>query len=360
MRSFLVTLLLIAVIGIAGYLYLKRDGSGDTATSPPSGAPPPPEIAPPTKPDSTLREAPTPADPTLDSEAREYVRDLTTLNSQPLSAADADNFVQRDQQIGLLPSRDAETTTPQALQRDPSLKPETPLTVIREVDQIEILTAEKLRATKGSDPTQPLRVLEENEVRDTTVAETLARHAEDPDAPITIVRRVEEVEQTTVGQLAQDTAAEPDKPVKVLKGHQSLEAATVAELMMHSGESDADSIYYVRTVRDTDSQGIWGIIQYGLIENFGRGIAIRRGESVDTYRVDIPRDADERIDATTSSFLGRIIDDKTRSSYVYNMRQARMGKNPDMILPGQELLIIRFTPEELVDIYKHFVTSGPH
>jgi hypothetical protein len=28
-----------------------------------------------------------------------------------------------------------------------------------------------------------------------------------------------------------------------------------------------------------------------------------------------------------------------------------------MIRPGQELLIIRFTAEELVDIYKHFVNS---
>jgi hypothetical protein len=34
-----------------------------------------------------------------------------------------------------------------------------------------------------------------------------------------------------------------------------------------------------------------------------------------------------------------------------------MGQNPDMIRPGQELLIVRFTPEELVAIYKHFVAS---
>lgn len=357
MRAFLVTLLLIALAGTAGYLYLRREKAPE---APPSVEVQRPAASSPTAAIAPVAPTSATGDASLDSEAREYVRDLTTLSSQPLSATNADNFVQQDQQIGLLPSRDAETTTPQALQQDPALKPETPLTVIHEVDQIEILTADKLRATKGADPTQSIRVLENNEVRETTVAETLARHAEDPDAPITIVKRVEEAEQTTVGELARDPALAQDKPIRVLKGNQSLEAATVAELMMHGGEGDADSIYYVRTVRDTDTQGIWGIIQYGLIDNFARGIAIRRGESVDTYRVDIPRDADERVDTTTSSFLGRIIDEKTRSSYVYNLRLARMGRNPDMILPGQELLIIRFTPEELVEIYKHFVTAPSH
>jgi hypothetical protein len=358
MRSFLATLAVVVLIAAAGYLYLQRHRVSDTADQPAATASPdvtaPPSADTPPGTDTGGNSG------NLDTEAREYVRDLTTLNSLPLSANDADNFVQRDQQIGLVPSRDAVTTTPESLQQDSKLKPETPLTIIREVDQIEIVTAEKLRATRGADPTQPLRVLEDNQVRDTTVADTLAHHTDQPDAPITIVKRVEEVHQTTVGELAQDTTLDPKQPIKVLQGHQSLDAATVAELMMHSGESDADAIYYVRTVRDTDTQGIWGIIQYGLIDNFARGIAIRRGESVETYRVAIPRQADERVNSSTSSFLGRIIDDKTRSSHVYNMRQARMGKNPDIIHPGQELLIIRFTPEELVDIYKHFVTARAH
>ena len=111
----------------------------------------------------------------------------------------------------------------------------------------------------------------------------------------------------------------------------------------------------MRTVQSGDGQGIWGIVHHGIIDNFARGVAIRRGEAVNTYRVDIPPDADEVRNDRTSSFLGRLIFDKARESHVYNYRLNRMGQNPDTIFPGQELVIIQFRPQELVSIYRHFV-----
>ena len=32
-----------------------------------------------------------------------------------------------------------------------------------------------------------------------------------------------------------------------------------------------------------------------------------------------------------------------------------MGQNPDRIVPGQEIVIIDFKPEELIAIYRHFI-----
>jgi len=123
------------------------------------------------------------------------------------------------------------------------------------------------------------------------------------------------------------------------------------------GKYNPDSIFYVRTVRNTDDQGIWGIIHDGIMTNFAQGMAIRRGKEVNTYKVDIPRDADELLQDRTSSYLGKLIHRKAAESYVYNFKKNRMGKNPDQVLPGQEIVIINFEPEELIGIYKHFVAK---
>ena len=91
--------------------------------------------------------------------------------------------------------------------------------------------------------------------------------------------------------------------------------------------------------------------------NFAQGMAIRRGKQVNTYKIDIPRDADELLPDQSSSFLGRLIHRKVAESHVYNFKKNRMGRNPDLITPGQEIVIINFEPEELIAIYKHFVTE---
>ena len=99
--------------------------------------------------------------------------------------------------------------------------------------------------------------------------------------------------------------------------------------------------------------GVLHIIeQEGLIENFARGMAVRRGEEINRYQVEIPRDADERESDSSSSFLGRLIYEKTVRSYVYNFKNNRMGQNPDRIRPGQEIVIINFHPDELAAIYR--------
>ena len=154
-----------------------------------------------------------------------------------------------------------------------------------------------------------------------------------------------------------DTEEDADTFLNVVTRPYRLEAATLADLLRRQKTENPDSIFYLHTVQPTDEQGIWGIVHFGLIDNFARGMAVRRGEDVETYTVRIPRDADERLRDRSSSFLGKLIDRKTKESYVYNFRDDRMGRSPDHVYPGQEIVIINFEPEELISIYKHFASG---
>lgn len=186
-----------------------------------------------------------------------------------------------------------------------------------------------------------------------TVRELLDRMLADPGKPISIVKKVRYFEVTTLGDLLEGEE-DPDAVLSVITQPYRIESATLADLLRKQKSEHPDSIFYVRTVRPTDRQGIWGIVHSGLIDNFARGVAVRRGEQVETYTVDIPLEADEVRDDRSSSFLGRLIHHKTRDSFVYNFRENRMGRNPDRIYPGQEIVIVNFQPADLIAIYKHF------
>ncbi|MDX1431439.1 MAG: hypothetical protein R3286_03220 [Gammaproteobacteria bacterium] len=294
-------------------------------------------------------------DAKVEKEAEKFIATLTETQSEPVDAERADHFVTKDQVISLLPDASIEVTTPEKIKSNPSLGADTPITVIREVEQVETTTPEKIIAEAGGDLDKRIRVLENDDVRDTTVRDVLERYSSNPDEPITIVKTVQYFEITTPGELARDESLKPDQDIKIITRPYSLEAATIAELLRREKDINPDSVFYVRTVRPSDKQGIWGIIQDGLVSNFAQGMAIRRGKQVDTYKIEIPRDADERLSDQSSSFLGKLIHEKARESHVYNFKNNRMGRNPDEIQPGQEIVIINFEPDELIHIYKHFV-----
>ena len=295
--------------------------------------------------------------PSVDSQAEAFVAKLTETQAQPIPAKSADHFVSKDQVISLLPESIIEFTTPKDIARNPALKPDTPITIIREAEQIETTSPEKIIAEAGGDLNKKVKVLDDGEVRELTVREVLQRYAANPDDPISIVKTIQYFEITTPAELARDKTLAPNQQLKIITKPYRLEAATIAELLMREGDYNPDSVFYVRTVRDTDDQGIWGIIHDGILTNFAQGMAIRRGKEVNTYKVDIPRDSDELLQDQTSSFLGKLIYRKTTESHVYNFKKNRMGRNPDRVIPGQEIVIINFDPEELIGIYKHFVAE---
>ncbi len=294
----------------------------------------------------------------LDEEARDYINDISDTELEPVPVQKADNFVRRDQVISLIPDEAIETTTTSQLLADPAVKPGTPITVVRTTEQIEVTTPENIINQAGGSLERTIRILEGDEVRQTTVGELLETYKENRKQPISIVKKEEHLEILTARELEEENAESADAPIRIIRQPYGLESTTVGELLMSDKNIDEDSVFYIRTVNENDSQGIWGIIQQGLIENFARGIAIRRGENINTYQVEIPGNADEIRPDRTSSFLGRVLDGKVRESWVYNYALGKMGRNPSLIHPGQELIIIQFSTDELIDIYKHFVQSN--
>ena len=189
-----------------------------------------------------------------------------------------------------------------------------------------------------------------------TVRELLERMLAEPGKPISIIKKVRYFEVTTLGDLI-ESEEDPDaflnvitKPYRIRSGNAGGSAA--------EAEERASRFHLLRSHRAPHrSARDLGIVQSGLIDNFARGMAVRRGEQIETYTVHIPREADEvRLDRS-SSFLGRLIHHKTQESFVYNFREHRMGRNPDRIYPGQEIVIVNFKPVELIGIYKHFTGS---
>ena len=295
------------------------------------------------------------AEAVMEEQAESFVEQIAEPDPQPLEVDDADHFVSPDQMVSLLPEDSLEITSREEILSDPELGPDTPITVVREVEEIRIANPERLIASAGGDLDQEIRVLEGDELRVKTLEEVLAGLMESPAEAITIVSDVKYFEVTTPSEFAQQSQVDDDEPLKIIKDRYTLEAASVAELLRQELDLPSDAIFYLRTVRPEDVQGIWGIVQEGLSGNFARGMAIRYGQSINTYKVEIPRHADEILPDNSSSFLGKLIHEKTLESYVYNFRHHRIGRNPDRIYPGQEIVIINFTPEELVSIFKHFV-----
>ena len=306
-----------------------------------------------------------------DTEAKKYVETLTETAPQTIPVDKADHFVTPEHVISLVPDDIIENVSVDELASDETLSPDTPITVVREVEQVEDAVAEQLIADSGGDLDKELRVqvtyddsqeetgtgvIGEDDVRKITVREALERIRTEPDRPLPVIRTVRYFQVMTLKELL-DGAVGEDAFLSVVTRPYRIESATLADLLERQQAENPDSIFYLHTVLPTDDQGIWGIVHFGIIDNFARGMAIRRGEDIETYTVRIPRHADERLPDRSSSFLGLMIDRKTKESYVYNFRDNRMGRNPDRIFPGQELVIISFQPEELMAVYRHFAAS---
>ena len=310
-------------------------------------------------PQSTRPDATSGGQTQLEQEAQAYIETLTAPSPKPVDIARADHFLRGEQMLGFDEEKEVEVMTPREMLADPSISPTQPITVVKQTEEVEVISPEKLLAEAGGDLDRRIRVLRGGREEETTVGEALERYADDPQTPITVITQKDYYEKTTPRELSQDPSYPEDDPVRVIRKPYRLDSAQVSELVLdQQSAGDEEALFYVRTVRADDSQGLWGIIHDGLLHNFARGLAIRRGEAIDSYQVEIPRHADERLADESSSFLGRIIHEKVQESYVYNFQQHRMGKNPNRIEPGQEIVVVRFSHDELVAIYKHFVAAS--
>ncbi|MGB0205364.1 MAG: hypothetical protein ACPF9K_09980 [Neptuniibacter sp.] len=123
--------------------------------------------------------------------------------------------------------------------------------------------------------------------------------------------------------------------------------------LLDDPDSSAQKVYFIHAVNEGDDEGLWGIIQHGLMRTFTEGLNLPGMDK--TVYAEIPKEADEKLADKRSSFLGKILKNKVDRTYIYNYQQGILGENPDLIKPGQQLIIVTFTEQELIGIYNHFV-----
>jgi len=290
----------------------------------------------------------------IEKEAVKRIEALKGELSEPIDLERADHFVdaqtvltKKDQQII--------TTTPKTLLEDLAVGPKSEIKVLVEEEKTSITTPRQLLENRTIHPDTPIRVLKEGGVvTETTPRKLMADPSITPDTPIKIIEKVEKVTVTTPEEL-QKMALSPETPIKVIVEKPG-KTLTLSQLLQEERGLGKDT-FYIHAVTRGDVQGIWGIIQRGLIDQFLRGLPVGAEVGVPERKVlslKIPLDADEPGEGGYSSFLGKVLVRKTKESYVYNYTSGRMGKNPDYISAGQELVISRFSKKELVEIYKHF------
>lgn len=293
----------------------------------------------------------------VEKEAVEHIEALKGELSKPIDLERADHFVDAKTVLSKKDRRII-TTTPRTLLEDLSVGAKSEIKVLIEEEKTSITTPRELIENRTIHPDTPIRILKEGGVvMETTPRKLMADPSITPDTPIKIIEKVERVAVTTPEELRK-TAPTPDTPVKIIVEEPG-KTITLSELIAEGKDLQKDT-FYVHSVTRGDVQGIWGIIQHGLMNQFLQGIPMTVAAGAPQEKrliLKIPEDADERQNSGYSSFLGKILDRKTRESYVYNHESGLMGRNPDYIFPGQELVISRFSQEELVEIYKHFKQS---
>lgn len=345
--AWLAALLAIAILLMFGYL-LFTDGK-----SPPKKEvlEPPIELAEPDLPLETIE-----VDDNLpdqqeirENEASAFVENLASEQPEAIIINENEDQFVRPDSIIALPKLEERVTTLEKLMADDSLDADTPLT-LNYTEESRSQTTIKEIGEREEDHIAPVTVITESGEEITAPLTELLKR-EDIDQPVTEIRRENKQRQLTAGELADAGIADDQQMnVTINRGVQEL---AIQDILGDDMVTD-NSLLYLHRVTDADRQGLWGIIQSGLIDKFRRGMQIDGLGRQSTVSVTIPADADEPLPDGFSSFLGKILDGKVNTSYVYNFKTSSMGRDPNLIYPGQQLILIRFSPNELRDIYMYF------
>lgn len=308
------------------------------------------------KPPLTIIEPTSPAptsDEVTEQEAEAFVEALAVPQTQTAITIteDHDQFVRHDGIISL-PNLENRKTTVQQLLADNSLSTETELTV-NYVEKEHISTTLAELATTIEDHTVAITIISEDGSQFTApLADLLNQQNLDNSALITYIKETPISKQLTIAELAQSNI-DPNQSLLAVINHGTQEIS-VKEIIQ-SGEIADNDLFYLHRVTERDRQGLWGIIQAGLIDKFREGLHIEGiSRNKDLMQVTIPADADEQLTSGLSSFLGKILNNKVTSSYIYNFSTQTMGRDPNIVHPGQQLILIHFSAAELKQVYQFF------
>lgn len=155
-------------------------------------------------------------------------------------------------------------------------------------------------------------------------------------------------------------ATKSDHMMKLISKDNVIDAKTLSpgdkirlKELLSNPDIAAGSVFYIHAVTPNDMQGLWGILQRGLTSTFREGIKLS-GDNDQILIAEIPELADEVLENQRSSFLGEFLYSKVNDIYIYNYHQGMLGQDPDLIKPGQQLVIVSYSEDELIKIYEHF------
>ena len=261
-------------------------------------------------------QTPSTSAPTLseqdNSEAKRHISQLTQSSQQPIDIQQADNFVTADQLLQL----PAPKQNNQALLEEVAPDQPAPLNL-----------AEDTAAAGDS--------------QDQSNTFAVSSH-------LSVISSSNRTLSGNAANIQKGNELIAGAPVVAINGNQ----IKLQELLDEPDQAK-EKIYFIHAVNDSDRKGLWGIIQAGLTQTFTQGLNLPG--LAETVYVEIPAEADEKLQDKRSSFLGRILKNKVDKTYIYNYQQGILGDNPDLIQPGQQLVIVTFTEQELIGIYHHFV-----
>ncbi|WP_438971259.1 hypothetical protein [Methylophaga sp.] len=260
-------------------------------------------------------------------------------------------FVRHDGTISI-PKLEHRNTTVGELMQDESLDADTPLTLQFTETEKQTTTLQALDDSI-EDKTQVITLEQADGTRrQALLADLLNEKETDKNAPVTVITETTRTEQFTARELSESNIAPSQEVTATInRGIQELSVKDIVQ----SGELPDNALFYLHRVSESDRQGLWGIIQSGLIQRFRQGLTLEGiTRNKELARVTIPADADEPLPTGLSSFLGKVLNRKVESSYIYNFSTDTMGRDPNLIHPGQQIILIHFSPEELKQIYVFF------
>lgn len=294
---------------------------------------------------------PLPEATTAEQEAEIFVNNLATTEEFITINENEDKFVRNDSVI-VLPDLEYLATTKEALLADKSLKADTPL-ILNYTTHDKVQTTLAEISDMVEDQSSNITIITPDGQQIISPLADLLHH-QDLELSTVITRVIPNKHriETTMGELkAIDIPA--DQPLIATITHGS-QAVTLKDLTLSESLPD-DALFYLHRVTERDVQGLWGIIQAGLISKFRQGIQLEGiAPNKELIQAIIPADADERLPSGLSSFLGKILKNKVDNSFIYNLKTRTMGHDANLIFPGQQLILIHFPSRELEQIYQFF------
>lgn len=286
-------------------------------------------------------------------EANVFIDGLATEEEQAITINEnQDRFVRHDNSI-ILPNLERRVTSIEELLADPNLAADTPIT-LQYTTKEQITTTLAQLSDDYDDHTMLITIIDSEGNKQTKpLFEFLNEPNVDLTAPITVLTEQKHILEIKAGELSKITDIDNQESIIATINHGTQELAI--KDIIKNGSMPDNALFYLHRVTEADQQGLWGIIQSGLIEKFREGVHIEGIKTnKETVHAIIPADADEKLPSGLSSFLGKILNDKVTSSYIYNFSTHAMTHDPNRIYPGQQLILIHFSPAELSNIYQFF------